>query len=111
MHAGPQDLVGLGYVRVGELVQAEFGFHVADLRAIRPRLRMSFGSKLRRTRSLKAASPAACGWNTPTSWRIASDARSSVAWPPAASTRGRSLLTAASSDGGIAPQINPPPQS
>src|SRR4030095_717375 len=60
MHAGAQNLVGFSDIGVGELGSAEFGFHVADSRVIRPRLRMPFGSKLWRTRSLKAARPA--GW-------------------------------------------------
>src|SRR4051812_33460777 len=109
MHAGAQDLVGFGDVGIGELRGAEFGFHAADLRLIRPRLRMFFGSKLWRTRSLKAARPFACGWNTSTPFRPVSDAGSSVAWPPAASTRGRSIPAPASADGGNAAQINPPP--
>ena len=58
MHAGAQDLVGFGDIGVGELGEREFGFHVAVLRSIRPRLRMILGSKLWRTRSLKAASAA-----------------------------------------------------
>ena len=53
MHAGAQDLVGFRDIGIGELRQAEFGFHVAAPRVIRPRLRMFFGSKLWRTRSLK----------------------------------------------------------
>src|SRR6202790_2668096 len=61
MHAGPQDLVGLRNIGIGELRQAEFGFHVADPRVSRPRLRMFFGSKLWRTRSLRAARPACWG--------------------------------------------------
>src|SRR6185312_14718494 len=57
MDAGAQDLVG-----IGELSEREFGFHVAAISSIRPRLRMIFGSKLWRTRWLKAATPPACGW-------------------------------------------------
>ena len=53
MHAGAQDLVGFRDIGIGELRQAEFGFHVAAPRVIRPRLRMFFGSKLWRTRSLR----------------------------------------------------------
>src|SRR5689334_19007452 len=109
MHAGAQDPVGFRDVGIGELLKAEFGFHVAGLRTIRPRLRMLFGSKLRRTRSLRLARPFACGWNTSTMCRTASEARSSVAWPPTASTRGRSIPAPASADGGNAAQINPPP--
>ncbi len=54
MHAGAQDLVGFRDIGIGELRQAEFGFHAADPRVIRPRLRIFFGSKLWRTRSLRA---------------------------------------------------------
>ena len=53
MHAGAQDLVGFRDIGIGELREAEFGFHVATPRVSRPRLRMFFGSKLWRTRSLK----------------------------------------------------------
>ena len=53
MHAGAQDLVGFRDIGIGELGEAEFGFHVATARISRPRLRMFFGSKLWRTRSLK----------------------------------------------------------
>src|SRR3954463_12026547 len=111
MHAGAQDLVGLGDVGIGKLLQAEFGFHVANLRAIRPRLRMFFGSKLRRTRSPSAASPAAFGWENSDPPRPSPGGGSSVAGPPAASPRGRSIPAPASADGDIAAQINPPPQS
>src|ERR1700722_11310 len=116
MHAGPQDLVGFGNIGIGELRQAEFGLHAADPeeapgRAIRPRLRMPFGSKLRRTRSLKAATPSLAGWNT-SIWRLTSSAaRSSMAWPPAEAVHCRTNAAWASGRGGIAAQIRPPPQS
>jgi len=61
MHAGAQNLVGFRNIGIGKLREAEFGFHVADSRLIRPRLRMFFGSKLWRTRSPKAARPACWG--------------------------------------------------
>ena len=70
MHAGAQDLVGFGDIGIGELGEREFGFHVAAIRSIRPRLRMILGSKLWRTRSLSAATPPACGWKTSTLRRI-----------------------------------------
>src|SRR5262249_44682495 len=111
MHAGPQDLVGFRDIGIGELRQAEFGFHATDPRAIRPRLRMCFGSKLWRTRSPSAASPADCGWNTLMLRLISSAARSRAAWPRAALTRSRSIAAWASGLGGTAAQIRPPPQS
>src|SRR4029077_10475027 len=86
MHAGAQDLVGLGDIGIGKLGEAEFGLHVAAPLISRPRLRICFGSKLRRTRSESAASPPVCGWNTSTLRRTSSEARISVAWPDAAST-------------------------
>src|SRR3984893_15483884 len=89
MYAGAQDLVGLGDIGIGKLGEREFGLHVVPPRVKRPRLRMLLGSKLARTRSLRAASPPGCGWNTSTLLRTASDARISVAWPPAALTRCR----------------------
>src|SRR5262249_32321042 len=66
MHAGAQDLVGFLDIGVGELGQRELGLHAAAPRIMRPRLSTRFGSKLWRTRSLKAATPASCGWNTST---------------------------------------------
>src|SRR3954469_4572309 len=86
MHAGAQDLVGFRDIGIGQLGERKFGFHVADVRAIRPRLRMILGSKLCRTRWPRAATPPACGWNTSTFRLTSSGARISVAWPPAAST-------------------------
>src|ERR1700744_532537 len=106
MHAGAQYLVGFLDVGIGELGEAEIGFHVEATRRIRPRLRMCFGSKLWRTRSPSAASPAGCGWNTSTSRRTSSAARSKVAWPPAASTRARTSAAPASGFGGSASQIS-----
>src|SRR5437763_506998 len=79
MHAGAQDLVGFRDIGIGELSDAEFGLHVAEFRLIRPRLRMFLGSKLWRTRSLKAARPAGWGWNTSTLRRSSSDPRTNVA--------------------------------
>jgi hypothetical protein len=84
MHALAQDRVGFGDIGVGQLRQAEFGLHAVDPeeapgRVIRPRLRMPLGSKLSRTRSLKAATPALAGWNTSTCRLTPSGARSSVA--------------------------------
>src|SRR6202000_27640 len=111
MHAGAQDLVGFRDIGIGELRQAEFGFHAADPRIIRPRLRMCFGSKLWRTRSPSAASPLDCGWNTSMLRLISSAARSKVACPPALLTRSRSIAAWASGLGGTAAQIRPPPQS
>ena len=64
MHAGAQDLVGFRDIGIGELREREFGFHVADISSIRPRLRMILGSKPWRTRWPSAATPAACGWKT-----------------------------------------------
>ena len=61
MHAGAQDLVGFRDIGIGELREAEFGLHAADPRIIRPRLRMFFGSKLWRTRSLKRGKAALLG--------------------------------------------------
>src|SRR6185437_534276 len=107
MHAGAQDIVGFRDIGVSELGEAEFGFHVEAIRRIRPRLRMCFGSKLWRTRSPSAASPAGCGWNTSVTRRTSSEARSSVAWPPAASTRARTSAAWASGFGGSASQIRP----
>ena len=75
MHAGAQDLVGFGDIGIGELGEREFGFHVAAISSIRPRLRMILGSKLWRTRWLSAATPPACGWKTSTFRLISSDAR------------------------------------
>src|SRR6201997_4854633 len=74
MHAGAQDLVGLRNIGIGELGKAELGLH-APSRTSRPRLRMRLGSKLLRTRSLKATSPAGCGWNTSTRRRSSTEAR------------------------------------
>ena len=83
MHAGAQDLVGFRDIGIGELGEREFGFHVADPRAIRPRLRMFLGSKLWRTRSLKRRQPARLRMEhidiAPHELR---EARISVAWPP-----------------------------
>src|SRR3954454_15486785 len=87
MHASTQDIVGFGDIGVGELGEAEFGFHGTTTRVNRPRLRMFLGSKLWRTRSLKPARPPVCGWKTSTSRRTSSEARIRVACPPAASTR------------------------
>jgi hypothetical protein len=86
MHTGAQNLVGFRNIGIGELGETELGFHATESRFIRPRFKMAFGSKLWRTRSLRAASPAGWGWNTSTLRRISSDARTNVAWPPAAST-------------------------
>ena len=61
MHAGAQDLVGFRDIGIGELGEAEFGFHAAGSRVSRPRLRMFLGSKLWRTRSPSAARPLCCG--------------------------------------------------
>src|SRR3954451_4121018 len=58
MHTGTQNLVGFRNIGIGELSQAEFGLHATESRFIRPRFKMRFGSKLARTRSLRAASPA-----------------------------------------------------
>ena len=87
MHALAQDGVGFGDIGIGQLSEAEFGLHAGDPdeapgRVIRPRLRMPFGSKLCRTRSLKAATPALAGWNTSTCRLTSSVARSSMACPP-----------------------------
>jgi len=57
MHAGAQDPVGLCDVGIGELGKAEFGLHAKAPRLMRPRFRMPVGSKLKRTRSDKAATP------------------------------------------------------
>src|SRR5580693_186279 len=111
MHAGAQDLVGFRDIGIGKLGEAEFGLHIAAPLTSRPRLRMCFGSKLKRTRSESAASPSACGWNTSTLRRTSSEARISVAWPDAASTRSRTRDVWASPFGGSAAQIRPPPQS
>src|SRR5947209_13308176 len=111
MDAGAQDLVGFRDIGIGELRQREFGFHVAVPRAIRPRLRMCFGSKLCRTRSPSAATPLTSGWNTSMFRRTSSEARIKVAWPPTASTRWRTNAACASDLGGSAAQIKPPPQS
>src|SRR4029079_7968788 len=78
MHAGAQDLVGFLDVGIGELRQREFGLHAAPPRFILPLLRICLGSKLARTRSPSAASPAGCGWNTSTFRRTSSLARISV---------------------------------
>src|SRR5437588_4512357 len=86
MDAGAQDLVGFGDIGIGELGEREFGFHGATARNRRPRLRMFLGSKLRRTRSLNAARPPDCGWTTSTLRRTSSEARTSIACPPAVST-------------------------
>src|SRR3982075_609168 len=61
VYAGAQNLVGFRDIGIGELREAEFGFHVADPRISRPRLRMFFGSKLWRTRSPNAARPRCWG--------------------------------------------------
>ena len=84
---GAHAVSGFGDVGIGELGKRKFGFHVAAISSIRPRLRMILGSKLWRTRWLKAATPPACGWKTSTFRLTCSDARISAAWPPAASTR------------------------
>src|SRR4029077_7494392 len=111
MDAGAQDLVGFPDVGIGELGERELGLHAGVHRALQTRVRSVFGSKLCRTRSPSAASPAACGWNTSTFRRTSSPARISVAWPPAASTRLRTAAACASGFSGTAAQINPPPQS
>src|SRR5690348_3321747 len=56
MHTGAQNLVGFRNIGIGELGETELGFHATESRFIRPRFKMAFGSKLWRTRSLKAAS-------------------------------------------------------
>src|SRR6185312_977908 len=109
--AGAQDLVGFRDVGVGELREREFGLHAVVPRVSRPRLRMDFGSKLARTRSLRAATPEACGWNTSIARLTSSPARISVACPPNASARWRTAGACASAFGGNAAQIRPPPQS
>src|SRR5579871_1651158 len=111
MHAFAQDGVGLGDIGIGQLSGGEFRLHGTIPRLIRPRLRMPFGSKLCRTRSFKAATPAAAGWNTSTCRLTSPLARNSMACPPAAAARCRTNAAWASGFGGIAAQIRPPPQS
>ena len=111
MHAGAQDLVGLRDIGIGELREAEFGLHVAAPRVSRPRLRMFFGSKLWRTRSLKRGKRRAADGTRRHCAGSARAPRIRVAWPPAASTRARTSAACASGFGGSAAQIRPPPQS
>ena len=85
MHASAQDLVCFRDLRVSELRQAEVGLHrVPRSKAyrpahIRPGLRTPRGSKLSLTRAVNAARGPRCGWNTGTSARMATGARTSMA--------------------------------
>ena len=69
------------------------------------------GSKLSLTRLVRAARPASWGWKTGTAARVVSGARIKVAWPPRAATASRTEAWPASSEGGRASHIRPPPQS
>src|SRR3569623_626203 len=111
MHALAQDGVGFRDIRIGKLGERKFGLHGLSSRRMRPRLRIWRGSKLCLRRRLNAATPGACGWNTSIAERMSFGARSSMAWPPAASARARTLPAWASAAGGSAAQINRPPQS
>ena len=66
------------------------------LRELLPGSKMPAGSKLFLMPAVTRISGSASGWNTSTAARIASDARTSVAWPPSGFSAARIAAAPAS---------------
>src|SRR3569623_1998983 len=96
MHAGAQDLLRFGGLRISELGEGEGGLHYTPAH-MRPGLSTPMGSKLSFPRLFSARTPGSSGWNTSTAARTAAGARTSVAWPPSSATAVRTEPASGSS--------------